>query len=331
MQVEKLLIGLRRRFRLQLGGDDVEHRLEMRADAEMLQHLVGVIGRAVGEHQLAPRQLCDRGSHRRIGLERRMVDLMDVSEVVVGSDAMQAHHAAHAGAVAAVVILLDPPRLVRRDLQIIGDIFADAPVDLLPQVDMMRIQRVVEIEHPGVDMAEAAFRFVHGSVKRRMFPPPFMSTTANPVAPSPRLPQSLWSLISNLLSRVQSRLAPPQFSSLSLNFTGRPSPSTASAKLKICFGWPATSGCRHLPDSMRYQPRLITVLPSSVPTAAMTLCGVSLHHVRPTEDGDCTASTMRVKKFEACTTSGCRPRFLRNAASAACVFGPSTPSIGAAS
>ena len=63
----------------------------------------------------------------------------------------------------------------------------------------------------------------------------------------------------------------------------------------------------------------------------MTLCGVSLHQVSPVEDGDCTASIMVVKKFGDCTMSGVSPRLFRNAASAACVFGPSTPSIGAAS
>ena len=74
---------------------------------------------------------------------------------------------------------------------------------------------------------------------------------------------------------------PPQFSGLSLSLTARFSASTASAKLKTCFGWPVTSGCRHLPGSMRYQPRLVTALPSSVATAAMILCGVSLHQVSP--------------------------------------------------
>ena len=58
---------------------------------------------------------------------------------------------------------------------------------------------------------------------------------------------------------------------------------------------------------MRYQPRLITVLPSSVPTAAMILCGVSLHQVRPAEDGDCTASIMVAKKFGDCTRSARQP------------------------
>ena len=66
---EKFLIGLRRGLRLQLGGDDVEHRLEMRTDAEPLQHLGGVIGRAVGQDQLASRQFRDRRAHRRIGLQ----------------------------------------------------------------------------------------------------------------------------------------------------------------------------------------------------------------------------------------------------------------------
>ena len=82
---------------------------------------------------------------------------------------------------------------------------------------------------------------------------------------------------------------------------------------------------------MRYQPRLVTALPSSVATAAMILCGVSLHQVSPEEEGFCTASIMVVKKFCDCTTSAASPRLFRNAASAPCVFGPSTPSIGAAS
>src|SRR5436309_8143561 len=137
----------------------------------------------------------------------------------------------------------------------------------------------------------------HGIANRRVLPPLLMSTVANPVAARPRVPQSPCSLISNLLSRVQSRVAPPQFNARSLNLMARPSPSIASAKLKICLGWPVTSGCRHLPGSMRYHPRLTTALPSSVPTAAMIRCGVSLHHVSPAAEGACTASIMVEKKF----------------------------------
>src|SRR5947207_2937569 len=171
----------------------------------------------------------------------------------------------------------------------------------------------------------------HGIAKRSVLPPLDMSTAAKPVTARPRLPQSPCSLISNLLSRVQSSLVPPQFNGRSLTFSARFSASTASAKLYICLGWPTTSGCRHLPGSMRYQPRLVTALPSSVATAAMILCGVSLHQVNPVEEGVCTASIMAVKKLGDCTMSAANPRLFRNALSAACVFGPSTPSIGAAS
>ena len=86
-----------------------------------------------------------------------MIDLMHVSEIVVGGNAVLGHHAAHASAVAAIIILLDSPRLVRGHFQIIADKLADASIDLLPQIDVMRIQRVVEVEHPGVDMGKGSF------------------------------------------------------------------------------------------------------------------------------------------------------------------------------
>src|SRR5215469_15287977 len=169
----------------------------------------------------------------------------------------------------------------------------------------------------GVFGAAVHQRAHHGIAKRSVLPPLDRSTPMNPVATKPRLGHSPCSLVSNLFSRVQSCVVPPQFSGLSLNLTVRLSASTASAKLNTCFGVPVTSGCRHLPGSMRYQPRLTTDLPSSVATAAMILCGVSLHQVSPVADGDCTASTMVVKKFGDCTASDDSPRLFRNALSAA--------------
>jgi hypothetical protein len=55
------------------------------------------------------------------------------------------HHAAHGRAVALVIVLLDAEGVLAGDLEVVGDIFADALVDLVPQVEMMRIERVVEI------------------------------------------------------------------------------------------------------------------------------------------------------------------------------------------
>ena len=44
----------------------------------------------------------------------------------------------------------------------------------------------------------------HGIANRSVLPPLLMSTAAKPVAAKPRVPQSPCSLVSNLLSRVQS-------------------------------------------------------------------------------------------------------------------------------
>src|SRR5258708_34941066 len=153
-----------------------------------------------------------------------MVDGVDESQIFVGADAVLGHHAAHRRAVALIVFLLDAMGLVARHAEELRDIVADAGIDLLPQVDLARVQRVVEVEHPGVDMAEAGLFFVlvgcrhgdpQGSAKRRVLPaPPPKSTTAKPVAASPRVPQSPCSVNSNLMSRVQSVVGPPQFTGL---------------------------------------------------------------------------------------------------------------------
>src|SRR6202521_1729296 len=61
----------------------------------------------------------------------------------------------------------------------------------------------------------------HGIAKRSVLPPLHMSTAAKPVTARPRVPQSPCSLTSNLLSRVQSWVVPPQFSGLSLTLRAR--------------------------------------------------------------------------------------------------------------
>src|SRR5262249_47875205 len=162
---------------------------------------------------------------------RRVVDLVHIGEIVVCANAMQGHHATHGGAEALVIILLQGTRLVARNVQPRTDELADPGVDLLPQVDVMRIQRVVQGGHPAVDVGEGPFCCHRGNAKRSVLPPPLMSTAAKPVAAKPRLPQSPCSLVSNLLSRVQSWVVPPQFSGLSLSLIARLSLSTASAKL----------------------------------------------------------------------------------------------------
>ena len=156
MPREEAVIGLRRRLRLEFGGDDVEHVFKVMPDGEPLHHRVGMLLGAVGEDELAARQLLDRGAERGIRLERGMVDLVHEIEIIVRVHAVLGHHPAHRGAVALVIILLQLEGVVARDFQEIGDVVADALVHLLPEIEVMRIQRVVEIEDPGLDIGEAA-------------------------------------------------------------------------------------------------------------------------------------------------------------------------------
>jgi hypothetical protein len=63
--------------------------------------------RAVGENELAAGKLLDRGAEARVGFDRRVVDVVNILEKVVGPDAVLLHQAAERRAVAAVIVLLD--------------------------------------------------------------------------------------------------------------------------------------------------------------------------------------------------------------------------------
>src|SRR5262245_8628204 len=114
--------------------------------------------RAIGQDQLAPRKALDRGPQRRVGSERRMIDLMDEIEEVVGLHAMLGHQSPHRGAIALVVVLLQPECFLLCDLEVTRDVVANALVHLLPEVEVMGIKCVVEVEYPGLHMAESARR-----------------------------------------------------------------------------------------------------------------------------------------------------------------------------
>src|SRR5262245_23546133 len=118
----------------------------------------GSAARPVGQDQLAPRQALDRRSQCRVRHERRMIDLVHEIEEVVGLHPMLGHQAAHRGAVAFVVVLLHPERLLAGDLEEVGDVIADALVHLLPEIEVVGVERVVEVEHPSVDPVEGARR-----------------------------------------------------------------------------------------------------------------------------------------------------------------------------
>src|SRR5262245_9799359 len=122
---------------------------------------------AVGEDELAAAEFFQCGAERRVWLERGVIDLVHEFEKIVGPHPVLGHQPTHRRAVAPVVILLHAERLLVRDVEKTRDVVADALVHLLPQIEVMRVERVVEIEHPGLDMVEPARRWTRGSGCRR--------------------------------------------------------------------------------------------------------------------------------------------------------------------
>ncbi len=167
MPGEKAVIGLGERLWLKPAGDDIEYILEVAVDGEPLHDRVCMSPGAIGENELAPRQPLQRSAERRVGLDRRMIDLMDVIEVVVRIHAVLDHHASHRGAIAPVKILLLAKRIVVSSAQEFCDVDANAVVDLLPQIEVMRIERVVEVEDPRLDVRKGARRGGSVRVRRR--------------------------------------------------------------------------------------------------------------------------------------------------------------------
>jgi hypothetical protein len=115
-----------------------------------------------------------------IRLEGGMIDLMHILQKVVGVQAMLRHHPAHGGAIAAIIVFLDFESLRLRNFEIVGHEIADAHVHLLPEIDVVRIECVVEIEYPCLDMSEVTAWLVHhGIPNRKVLPAPlFISTGA---------------------------------------------------------------------------------------------------------------------------------------------------------
>ena len=125
-------------------------------DAELPRGLLGVAAIAVGEDELAARQLADRRAEHRIGLQPGIVDVVHLLEEIVGVDAVPVHQPVQRRAVFEVEFLLQLARLLARQLQQLRHIGRHLHVDLREQVRMVRIERVVEIEDPVGDMGETS-------------------------------------------------------------------------------------------------------------------------------------------------------------------------------
>src|ERR1700746_163847 len=83
-----------------------------------------------------------------------MIDLMDDFEKLIRLEIVLFHQAAKGRAVTPIVVLLQVESFFGRDFEEIGNVIANALVNLLPQIEMVRIKRVIEIEDPGLDFFE---------------------------------------------------------------------------------------------------------------------------------------------------------------------------------
>ncbi len=82
------------------------------------------------------------------------LDIVDEIEEFARFDRMAAHQARQRGAVLSEHLLLDALRLDRVDPQETLDIQPHPHVDQPEQVHRRRVERVVQIEDPGIDMIE---------------------------------------------------------------------------------------------------------------------------------------------------------------------------------
>jgi hypothetical protein len=152
---------LRRGFRLIAGRADVEHVGEQVRQAQPLQHAPGVDVVGIGEDQPAPRQPLQRRQQVgvvRQGLQRHVVeDGVEVLRV----DAVVQHHPLQRQAVLGQVGLLQPERLFPRQA---GDPLHEVghPAhDGLHEPGLRRVEGVVQVEQPGVDMAQVGGHCPH--------------------------------------------------------------------------------------------------------------------------------------------------------------------------
>ena len=152
---EKILVGRALGLRGEAGIDDVENVLEVMEDAELAGDVLGMAARAIGQDQLTAGQCRDRRPERWVGIEQGQVDLMGEVEEVSGVDAVFLHQPLQRRAVALVIIFLQRPRRHAVEAEQLRQEERDALVDLRPDLRLMRIERVVEVEDPMVDMAES--------------------------------------------------------------------------------------------------------------------------------------------------------------------------------
>ena len=106
MAGEKAVVDLRQGFGSRSAAAMSNTSSKCWSDFEPLHDRFGMLARAVGEDELAAGEAPDRSAERGIGHERRVVDVVNEFEEIIGLQAVLGHQTAQGGAVAPVIILL---------------------------------------------------------------------------------------------------------------------------------------------------------------------------------------------------------------------------------
>jgi hypothetical protein len=171
-------------------GVNVVDRLETVAQAQAGQHAAGIRRIAVGEDQLAAGQRRHRAHQPPILGNRVHLDIVDEIEEFVRIDAVGSHQPRQGRAMLPEIALLNRPRLDRIDAEKPFDERRHPLVDQPEQVRRRRVERVVEIEDPGIDVGK---RGRHGSAPSRVGRPgqPVGGRQTVKLSPQPQAPLAL--------------------------------------------------------------------------------------------------------------------------------------------
>jgi hypothetical protein len=138
-------------------------------DAELARDALRVRARTVRKDQAPARQRLD--GLRQLGMlgHDREVDVVHIVEEGLRAHLVHLHKATERRAELAVVALLQMARVRERHAEEVGDELAHLLVDLGEEIALRRIERVVEVEDPGLRRIEAR---TDGGLPRSSRPPP---------------------------------------------------------------------------------------------------------------------------------------------------------------
>ncbi len=134
----------------------MEDVLEQIVQSQMRQYARRVAGVAIGEHQPPPRQArygLPQGRVRLQGLDR---DVVHLGQERLGGDAMVGHQPRQRGAVLVQVLLLQRAGLEARQAGLARHELGHPAFHQGDELGPRRIEGVVEVEDPDVDVAEVS-------------------------------------------------------------------------------------------------------------------------------------------------------------------------------